>query len=258
MTARSDTRTGTRTGRKSGLLRLAPLALLGAIAVGVFALGLHKHISLDALRDNRGALQDVVRSHAAGTALGYVALYTAVVALSLPVGAVLTVAGGLLFGALESTLLTVIGATAGATLLFIAARSAAGDALRARSGPQLADRLATMADGFRKDAFHYLLFLRLVPVFPFWLVNLAPALLGMRLAPYVAATALGIIPGTLVFALFGAGLGEVFDRRGEVSLGAVLTPSLLAGLVGLGLLSLLPIVLRRWRASAASDTEGQP
>jgi uncharacterized membrane protein YdjX (TVP38/TMEM64 family) len=104
-----------------------------------------------------------------------------------------------------------------------------------------------MADGFNKDAFNYLLFLRLVPVFPFWVVNLVPALLGMRLIPFVVATGLGIIPATIVFSAFGAGLGNVFDAGKEVDLKSVLNPTLIAALFGLGLLALLPVVVKRIR-----------
>jgi uncharacterized membrane protein YdjX (TVP38/TMEM64 family) len=103
-----------------------------------------------------------------------------------------------------------------------------------------------MSDGFSKDAFFYLLFLRLVPAFPFWAVNLAPALLGMRLVPFVIATALGIIPGTVVYTAFGASLGHVFDAGGQVDLKTVFSPTLIAALVGLGLLALLPVVLKRF------------
>jgi uncharacterized membrane protein YdjX (TVP38/TMEM64 family) len=110
-----------------------------------------------------------------------------------------------------------------------------------------------MADGFSKDAFNYLLFLRLVPAFPFWAVNLAPALLGMRLLPFVAATAIGIVPGTTVYSAFGASLGHVFDAGGEVRLKDVFSAPLIAALVGLGALSLLPILLRRWREREAAS-----
>ena len=223
--------------------RLLPILLLVACAAAAYALGLHKYLTLDALRDNRGALAAYVKEHYLLAALGYMGLYTVVVALSLPAGAVLTLAGGLLFGIPMGIVMTVVGATLGATAVFLIARSAAGDTLRAKAGPFL----ASMADGFRKDAFNYLLFLRLVPAFPFWAVNLAPALLGMKLVPYVIATAIGILPGTTVFSLFGAGLGDVFDKGGEVSLKSVLSPTLIGALVGLGLLALLPIALRRRR-----------
>lgn len=229
------------------LTRLAPIAILLIVAAGVYSLGLHRHLSLDALRDNRGALLELVNSNYAIAAVGFAALYALVVALSLPAGTVLTVAGGLLFGIPAGVVLTVLGATAGAAIVFLVARSAAGDALRTKAGPFV----SSMADGFRKDAFNYLLFLRLVPAFPFWVVNLAPALLGMRLMPYVLRTAIGIIPGTTVFSLFGASLGEVFDRGGEVSLKSVVSPTMIAAFVGLGLLSLLPIAIRRLRGDVS-------
>lgn len=223
--------------------RLLPLVILLAAIAAAYALGLHRYLTLDALRDNRATLSAYVQQHYLIAALAYMALYTVVVALSLPAGAVLTLAGGLLFGIPWGIVFTVIGATTGATALFLIARSAFGDALKERAGPFL----AKMADGFQKDQFNYLLFLRLVPAFPFWAVNLAPALLGMRLAPYVLATALGIIPGTTIFSLFGAGLGDIFDRGAEVSLKSVLNPTLVAALIGMGLLSLMPILIRRWQ-----------
>ncbi len=226
--------------------RWLPILVLVGMAVAAYALGLHKYLTLDALRDNRAALSAYVSAHTVTAALAYMTLYMVVVALSLPAGVVLTLSGGLLFGGLLGAALTVVGATLGATALFLIARSAFGDTLRARAGPFL----AKMADGFAKDAFNYLLFLRLVPAFPFWAVNLAPALLGMKLVPYVVATGIGIIPGTTIFSLFGAGLGAVFERGEAVSLKSVLNPTLVAAMVGMGLLSLLPIALRRWRERA--------
>ena len=226
--------------------RAVPIVVLVCLAIAAYALGLHKYLTLDALRDNRAALSAYVGGHKVLASLAYVGIYAVAVALSLPAGAVLTLAGGLLFGVPLGVALTVIGATLGATGLFLVARTAFGDALKARAGPFL----AKMSDGFSKDAFNYLLFLRLVPAFPFWAVNLAPALLGMKLTPYVVATAIGIVPGTTIFTLFGAGLGAVFDRGEEVSLKSVLNPTLIAALIGMGLLSLLPIAIRRWRERA--------
>lgn len=184
-----------------------------------------------------------VEKHWFIASLGFVILYTVVVALSLPGASIMTLAGGFLFGVATGSLLTVIGATLGATALFLIARTALGDVLRRRAGPLL----ARMADGFGKNAFSYLLFLRLVPVFPFWAVNLVPALLGMRLVPFVVATGLGIIPGTIVFAAFGAGLGSVFDAGSELNLKDALSPTLIAALIGLGVLALVPVVVKRIR-----------
>ncbi|MBY0560454.1 TVP38/TMEM64 family protein [Hyphomicrobium sp.] len=222
------------------LKRLLPLLVLVALLIGAFALRLDRYVTLDALRDNRAALSDLVQNHSILSGLIYILVYIVAVALSFPGATILTLAGGLLFGAAVGASLTVIGATAGATILFLIARSAAGDILRRQAGPFL----ARLSEGFSRNAFNYLLFLRLVPAFPFWVVNLAPAILGMRLLPYIVATGIGIIPGTFVFSAFGASLGTVFDAGREVHLKDVLSPTLIAGLVVLGFLSLLPILLK--------------
>ena len=220
--------------------RLVPLLILIALLGAAFAFRLDRYLTLDALRDNRVALLDLVARSGIWAGLVYVLAYAGAVALSLPGAVIITLAGGFLFGTAVGATLTVVGATVGATLLFLIARSAVGDALRRRAGPFL----ARMSEGFSRDAFNYLLFLRLVPAFPFWAVNLAPALLGMRLLPYVIATFIGIIPATVVFSAFGASLGAVFDDGGDVNLKDVLSPTLLAALVALGLLSLLPAAIK--------------
>jgi uncharacterized membrane protein YdjX (TVP38/TMEM64 family) len=220
--------------------RLLPLLILIALLGAAFAFRLDRYLTLEALRDNRVALLDLVARSGIWAGVIFVLAYAGAVALSLPGAVILTLAGGFLFGTAIGATLTVIGATVGATLLFLIARSAVGDALRQRAGPFL----ARMSEGFSRNAFNYLLFLRLVPAFPFWAVNLAPALLGMRLLPYVIATFIGIIPATVVFSAFGASLGAVFDAGGDVNLKDVLSPTLLAALVALGLLSLLPVLIR--------------
>src|SRR5262249_27008746 len=134
----------------------------------------------------------------------YLCAYAGVVTLSLPGATILTLAGGCMFGASLATGVTVIAATIGATLLFLAARTAFADLLRQRAGPWL----TRLRDGFQENAFSYLLFLRLVPAFPFFVVNLVPAFFGMRLQSFVLATFIGIIPGTLVYASVGAGLQD--------------------------------------------------
>ncbi len=228
--------------------RLLPVVVLALAIVLVFATGLHRYLSFDALRQNRHVLQDLVAGHHALAALGYVVVYAAAVALSVPGAAVLTVAGGFLFGSLEGTVLVVIGATTGATLLYLAAKTALGDALRARAGG-LVHKLEA---GFRENALSYLLVLRLVPLFPFWLVNLAAAVLGVPPATYVLGTFVGIIPGSYVYASVGAGLGSVFDQGGEPSLKGALTPQVLVALVGLALLSLVPVAYKRLKGQRAA------
>lgn len=233
------------------LKRWLPLALLGGVIAASFALGLNDYLNLETLRENRAGLKALVEAHAPVAIIGFILAYAAVVAASLPGATVMTLAGGFLFGIWLGSVLNVVGATAGATLLFLIARSAVGDALRARAGPFV----KRMEEGFRRDAFNYLLFLRLVPVFPFWVVNLVPAFLGMRLAPYVVATLIGIIPGGVVYTAFGAGLGDLFDAGADANLKDVFTPTIILALVGLGVLALVPIVVRRWRARPRPPSE---
>jgi len=230
--------------KSNRLARFLPLILLLAITALIFSLGLERHLSLDALRDNRQALIDFADKNLILAALAYVALYIAIVSFSLPGSVVMTLAGGFLFGTFGGGALTVVAATLGATALFMIAKGAIGNSLRERAGPFL----RRMEDGFHANAFSYLLFLRLVPAFPFWVVNLVPALLGVPSGVFIMATLLGIIPGTFIFASFGAGLGEIFDAGAEVNLSSLFNPPLIAGLVGLGLLSLLPIAIRKWKA----------
>ena len=139
------------------------------------------------------------------------AVYIVVVALSVPGGALLTITGGFLFGWLVGGLSTVIGATIGATIVFLIAKTSLGETLAAKAGPWM----AKLSEGFRNDAMNYLLFLRLVPAFPFWLINLAPALLNVPLSTFVIATFIGIIPGTFAFAFLGAGLDSIIDKQRE-------------------------------------------
>ena len=163
------------------------------------------------------------------------------IALSVPGGAILTIAGGFLFGIVPGTLLVLVGATVGATIVFLIARTALGDALRAKAGP----RIRRMEEGFRRDALSYLLVLRLIPIFPFWLVNIVPAFLGVPLRTYVLGTFVGIIPGGFVYASVGNGLGAVFDAGGTPDLGIIFEPAILLPIVGLAVLALLPIVYRQ-------------
>ena len=227
--------------------RLLPLAALALAVAAVFAFDLDRYLTFEALRDNRVRLTGFVAQNGVLASVAYVLIYAAAVALSLPGGAVLTIAGGFLFGTLLGGVLVVLAATAGATLLFLIAKTALGDPLRARAGPFL----KKMETGFQENALSYLLVLRLIPLFPFFIVNLFPAFLGVHLRTYVLATFVGIIPGSLVYASVGAGLGSVFDRSEAFSPSSVLTPQIAVALVGLAILALLPVVYRRLRAGHA-------
>ncbi len=230
-----------------GYKRFIPLLVLGAGIAAFFALGLNKYLTFDALRHNRETLTAFVDAMPVLSVLLFVLVYTGAVSLSVPGAAVLTLTGGFLFGIWEGTAAVVVGATAGATLLFLAARFVLGDVLRAKAGPWL----AKMEAGFNEDALSYLLVLRLIPAFPFFIVNLVPAFLGVSLRTFVIATFLGIIPGTFVFASIGAGLGSIFDSAQEFSLKGALTPQVITALVGLAALSLLPVVYKKIKARRA-------
>lgn len=239
----SDDTADDRSAAAPLLWRWAPLIVLAIAAGAFFALGLHERLTLDALQRNRGVLTDWVEAHAMLAALEYMAVYALAIVLLPPSGAVMTVAGGFVFGAVLGTLYAAIGATVGAVLLFLVARLSIGDVLRRSAGPAI----RKMEAGFHENALSYLLVLRLVPLFPFWLVNLAPAFLGVPLGTFVIGTAIGIIPGTAVYAIFGSGLGSVLDEGEEISLSGVITPQILIGLVGLAVLALVPVVYKHFK-----------
>lgn len=231
------------TRRPPTIRRLWPIALVLAGLAAAYASGLQHLLTFDSLATQQQWLQAHVAAHPILAPLLYVLAYVAVVALSVPGSAILTITGGLLFGTTLGAASAVLGATLGAIAIFLAARYAIGPWLAAKAGPFL-EKLRT---GLQKDGFSYLLAIRLVPIVPFWLANLAPALAGMRLAPFAAATLLGIIPATIVFASIGAGLGSVLAQGGRPNLSLILRPAILLPLLGLAALSLLPIAVRRWR-----------
>jgi uncharacterized membrane protein YdjX (TVP38/TMEM64 family) len=227
---------------RSQVRRIVPVAVLVAGTVTFFALGLQHYISFDTLHEHRFALLAFVAGHGALAPALFVAIYAVATALSLPVGLVLSVTGGFLFGTFLGAAFVVVGATTGAVGVFVIARTALGDMLRRRLASGVLER---MADGLSQNAFCYLLVLRLVPLFPFFVVNLVPAFLAVSVRTFTGATLLGIIPGTFVFASVGTGPGEVFEMGGGFSAAGLLTPNVIIALVGLVGLALLPIVYKQ-------------
>ncbi|MCW5774406.1 MAG: TVP38/TMEM64 family protein [Rhodospirillaceae bacterium] len=223
--------------------RLLPLAILGAGLAAFFALGWHRYLSFEQIRIHRSLLMAWVERWGALALAAYVAGYALMAAFSIPGGALATIVGGYLFGLWAGTAASVIGATIGAIAVFLAARTAIGDILRAKAGPAL----KRMEQGFRRNAFSYLLVLRLVPIFPFWLVNLVPAFCGVSLRTYAAATLIGIVPGSFVFVSVGNGLGALLDRGETPDLMIVFQWDILVPILGLALLALLPVVLKKFR-----------
>ena len=258
-----------------GIKRFLPLVILLGVAGLIISQGWHNYLSLEVIAKNHDALTSYINSNLLLALLIYMAIYIIVVALSLPGGAALTLAGGLLFGWLLGGPVTVIAATIGATILFVIAKTALGETLAARAGPWL----AKLRDGFKENALSYLLFLRLVPAFPFWLVNLAPALLGVPFRTYVLGTFFGIIPGTMAFSFAGAGLGSVIEAQKQsyadclagqagqaggasatstecqftLDTSALITTELLIAFAALGIVALIPVILKKFSKQSSAN-----
>ncbi|MDA0962315.1 MAG: TVP38/TMEM64 family protein [Proteobacteria bacterium] len=231
---------------RQGLTRHLPLAvILTAAVLGAILLG--DTLSFETLRDNREALLAYRDAHFLTLALAFVAAYVVIVALSLPGAAVASVTGGFLFGLSTGTALNVVSATAGAAMIFLAARWGLGRTLSARLDASEGNARRLM-DGLRQNEISVLFLLRLVPAVPFFVANLLPALVGVRFVTFVWTTALGIVPGALVFTWIGVGLGEVFDRGGDPDLSLLWEPQVIGPILGLCLLAALPILVRTLRA----------
>ena len=199
-----------------------------------FLFDLDRYLTLEAVKANRDGLLAFVQAHEATAVALYIATYCVVVAVSLPGAAVLTLVGGFLFGALSATLYVNVAATTGAVMAFLAARYLLRDWVERQFG----SRLEPIQEGFRKNAFSYLLTLRLIPIFPFFLVNLVAGLTHVPLRSYVIATSIGIIPGTFVFAYAGRQLGTIN------SVSEIASPTVLLAFALLGALALIPAVYR--------------
>ncbi|MEX1035786.1 MAG: TVP38/TMEM64 family protein [Sneathiella sp.] len=239
--------------------KLIPLLLIVIAVAAFFIFGLDEYLTFRALSENRDRLINFVTDNYVMSGLLYVGIYIVVVALSLPGGLLMTVTGGFLFGWLAAGVMTVFAATIGGTLLFLIAATSLGEPLRKKAGP----KLKKLEAGFAENALSYLLFLRLVPVFPFWLVNIAPAFLGVKLRTYIIGTAIGIIPGTFVFAYLGGGLDSIIRERQVVyqacldagradcvldfKISSLVTTEILISFCALGAIALLPVVVKKFR-----------
>ncbi len=252
----------TQASPTTGWQRWLPLAALAAVMAFAFAMGWHRYLSFKTIGLNYDALKGYIASNLAVSLLIYVAAYIAVVTLSLPGALVMTLSGGLLFGWQLGAPASVVGATIGATLLFLVVNTSLGSNLADKAGPFV----AKLKEGFQENALSYLLFLRLVPAFPFFIVNLVPALLGVPLRTFVIGTGLGIIPGSLAYSLAGSGLGSVIEAQNTayktclaanpanadtacpytIDLSAVVTRELVWAGIALGIVALIPVVMKYW------------
>lgn len=220
------------------------LLLLVATGIGAFFyFDLHQYLTLESLKRNRDQLLAYTQQHYTTAVLVYVCLYCLQTALSLPGATILTLGGGLLFGSVLGALFVNIAATSGATLAFLTARYLLHDWVERKFG----HRLEPLQRGFSKNAFNYLLTLRLIPLFPFFLVNMVSGLTRMRLTTYVLATAIGILPGSLIYTNAGRQLGMI-DSLSEIA-----SPRVLGAFALLALFALLPIVYRRLTSREAGE-----
>lgn len=235
-------------------LRWLPIAILAVALVVALVYGLDSDRLFGLLHDHHAALTEWVDGNLLLAILAYSAVYAVAVAISIPGAAVFTIVGGYLFGLWGGTAIVVVAATLGATGIYLAARMALGGVM-ARNAGRFVQRMQL---GFQRDAFSYMLFLRLTPIFPFWVVNLVPALLRVPMRTYVVATTIGIIPGSFVFASFGAGIGHLLQAGAAIELGDVLSMEILIGLCGLAVLALTPIAIRAIRGRFAGDRVNEP
>jgi uncharacterized membrane protein YdjX (TVP38/TMEM64 family) len=226
---------------KSGL-RFLPIAVLALGAALAFVLA-RDYLSLEAVSENREALVEWRDRNLVTASLAYVAVYVIAVAFSVPGAIWLTLVGGFLFGTVLATGFTVFSATVGATLIFLAARSSLGAVLHERAGPWL----RRIDDEVAKGEISFLLVMRLIPAVPFFIANLAPAFVNVRLGTFIWTTIVGIAPATAVISSVGAGLGEVLDQGGEPDIGVIFEPHILLPLLGLAALAALPVILRKLR-----------
>ena len=222
--------------------KLLPLALIVIGLFLVFYFDLNSYLSFETLKTHRDALLFWTKQNFWLVGICYAGIYILAVALSVPGAVFLTLAGGFLFGPWWGTFFVVFSATIGATILFFIVKLATGDWLLDKTG----NWIQKMSDGFKRNAMEYLLVLRLVPLFPFWVVNIVPALLNVRSSVYIASTFLGIIPGSFVYVTVGNGLGAVIDSGKTPNLKVILQPQILLPLLGLALLSLIPVVYKRF------------
>ena len=231
--------------KAGNLMRHVPfMLLLIAAGIGYYLYG--DALSFEALAENRQRLLALRDAHYALTALGFVAVYVVVVITSLPGSLILTLTGGFLFGVFPGVLFNLSAATFGAVVVFLAARMGFGRDIADRIAAQ-GGTIAQLQAGLKENEWSVLLTMRLVPVIPFFVANLVPAFVGVGFAAFVITTAVGILPAGLIYTSLGAGLGEIFARGEVPTAELVLRPEFALPLLGLGVLSILPLLIRLYK-----------
>lgn len=223
------------------ITRWIPLIIIIFALALFFYFRLYKYFTFTELQKNHEFLKQWTAQHYFMAVLIYMVIYVIAVTLSVPGATILTIAGGFLFGYIFGTIYVVISATIGACCIFLAVQTALGEWLEKKA----VRWIRRMEEGFQKNAMSYLLFLRLVPIFPFWAINIVPALLGVRFRTFAFATLIGIIPGSLVYVLVGNGLGSLLELGEKPNLDIIFEPQILIPLLFLGIFSLIPIFYKK-------------
>lgn len=240
-------------GQKSGVVnnwnitflsRAWPFALILTGLAIFFGFGWDRYLSFDVLNENRESLLKWTAENRIFAISIYFVGYTLIVACSVPGATLMTLVGGFLFGALIGTTAVVVSATLGAVLIFLTARYTVGDFFQRKIG-KISKRIDS---GLRENALSFILFLRLVPIFPFWLVNIIAAVIGVPLKLYLVGTIIGIIPASAVYCSVGSGLGLVFETGKRPDLEIISQPHIFAPLIGLAILSVLPVIYKRFNS----------
>ena len=214
------------------------LLIIALLAVGLFFwFDLQRFLTLESLKAKRQTLLDFYATHTLAMVAGFMAVYIIQTALSLPGAAILSLASGAVFGSMMGTVYAVVSASIGATLAFLVTRYLLRDFVLARFG----SRLEGMNRELEQRGLNYLLFLRLVPVFPFFLINLAAGLTRLPLRTFMVGTLLGIVPGGFVYVNAGASLATI------TSLSGIASPRVLGSFALLGLFALLPVLYSKFK-----------
>ncbi|WP_084398007.1 TVP38/TMEM64 family protein [Henriciella aquimarina] len=231
-------------------IRLWPVYVIAAGLLAAWQLGVFQYLSLETLQAKNEELQTFVADHIGMAVIAYIVIYTAATAFMIPGALWITITGGLVFGLVGGSLATVAGATLGASVLFLAAKTSIGKTLQERAGKFV----RRMEAGFRENAISYMFALRLLPVVPFPVANIAPALLGAKFRDYVITTALGIIPGVVAYTWIGASLGATFDA-GETQDLFDVVKNFIPAFVALAVVALLPVIYKKIAGRKAARLE---
>jgi uncharacterized membrane protein YdjX (TVP38/TMEM64 family) len=231
------------------IVKYLPILIIFVGMASIYFSGVYHYLSIDYLRMYHKNLKTFVEMHPVAVPIVFCLVYMISTALSVPGAIFLTLLGGYLFPQPFSTMYVIFSATCGATIIFLAARTALKEILKKKAGPFL----LKMEKGFQENAVSYLLFLRFVPLFPFWLVNIAPAFFGVSLITFVWTTLVGIFPGTLVFTLAGGGLEKILENKEIFSLSTVFNIQIKIALVLLGITALVPIIWKKIKKTNSKE-----